>query len=436
VRRALQVLAAIAALGLAVLYGFFAHSHHWFPYGALHAVHRAFGLGVQNARRWDRPPEGASKLSQREAVNTLLSVPYLRGYDPATGKEGVTVDDAGQAYPGWNICVSAHAPEARLIDMEGTLRHRWSLDVSKVWPARKEDPDFRDYDKFWRRVLLLPDGGLLVIWEYIGIMRIDRDSRLLWANACGAHHDVAVDGAGRIFVLTRQKKILPDVNPDVPVFEDFVTELAPDGRLVKSISLLRAFERSDYAAELAAMKNAGDLFHSNALQILDGSLASRLPAFRKGNILVSISALGIAAVLDPDSGTIVWALSGQWRAQHTPRLLSDGRLLLFDNFGTMRVGESRVLEVDPLTQQIAWRYGEGPGEGFFSEANGFVQRLPNGNTLITISAEGRAIEITPDRRVVWEYDNPFRAGEKKELVATLHQVERVPPPEWAARTRP
>jgi hypothetical protein len=278
VRRALQVLAAIAALGLAVLYGFFAHSHHWFPYGALHAVHRAFGLGVQNARRWDRPPEGASKLSQREAVNTLLSVPYLRGYDPATGKEGVTVDDAGQAYPGWNICVSAHAPEARLIDMEGTLRHRWSLDVSKVWPARKEDPDFRDYDKFWRRVLLLPDGGLLVIWEYIGIMRIDRDSRLLWANACGAHHDVAVDGAGRIFVLTRQKKILPDVNPDVPVFEDFVTELAPDGRLVKSISLLRAFERSDYAAELAAMKNAGDLFHSNALQILDGSLASRRSA--------------------------------------------------------------------------------------------------------------------------------------------------------------
>jgi hypothetical protein len=98
----------------------------------------------------------------------------------------------------------------------------------------------------------------------------------------------------------------------------------------------------------------------------------------------------------------------------------------------MRVGESRVIEIDPLTQEVAWRYGEGRREGFFSEANGFVQRLPNGSTLITISAEGRAIEVTPDRKIAWEYDSPFRAGEKKELVATLHQVEGVPAMEQAA----
>jgi hypothetical protein len=39
---------------------------------------------------------------------------------------------------------------------------------------------------------------------------------------------------------------------------------------------------------------------------------------------------------------------------------------------------------------------------------------------------GRALEVTPDRRVVWEFVNPSRAGEKKELVATLYNLERVP----------
>jgi Arylsulfotransferase (ASST) len=175
------------------------------------------------------------------------------------------------------------------------------------------------------------------------------------------------------------------------------------------------------------MKSEGDLFHTNSIQVFDGSLAARSPHFREGNILVSIHALGIVAILDPREERIVWALSGQWRAQHGPRLLENGRILMFDNFGTMRVGESRALEVDPFTQEIVWRYGEGKGEGFSSPTSGLVQRLPNGDTLIVSSNQGRAIEVTPGKDVVWEYRNPFRSGEKNELVATLHQLERLPP---------
>jgi hypothetical protein len=376
--------------------------------------------------RWNRPADGTTKLAQRDAVGALLQIPYLRGSNPATGSGGVRVYDAARAFPGWNLLLSGHAPEARLTDMSGALRHRWALDIERVWPGLKKDPDNSDYDKFWRRAVLLPDGDLLVVWENIGIMRVDSRSRLKWANLCGANHDIAVDGEGLIYVLTREKKILPEISRDDPVFEDFVTTLTPGGRIVRSISLLRAFERSDYAPELVPMKSEGDLFHANALQVFDGALASRSPHFRRGNILVSLRDLGVVGILDPESEKIVWALSGQWRAQHSTRLLETGRLLLFDNFGSMRVGKSRVLEVDPLTQEISWRYGEGEVERFFSGANGFVQRLGNGNTLISVSAEGRAIEVTPGKEIVWEYDNPFRAGEKNELVATLYQAVRLP----------
>jgi len=434
VRRILAGLALGTALAMALIYGFFAHRQRWFPYRQLKA---AYGIlqPPHLARRWNQPAVGAPGLAQRDAIGALLQIPYLSGYKPATGKQGVTVYDPARAFPGWNLCVSAHAPEARLTDMRGVERHRWALDAKRVWPNLETDPENRGYDKFWRRALLLPGGDLLVVWQYIGIMRIDRGSHLKWANLNGAHHDVAVDRAGSIYVLTRENKILPELSRDDSVFEDFVTILSPDGRLVKRISLLRSFERSDYAPELVPMKSEGDLFHTNTVQVLDGSLAEAFPHFREGNVLVSIHTLGIVAILDPAQEKIVWALSGQWRAQHRPQLLPTGRILMFDNFGSMRVGESRALEVDPFRQQIVWRYGEARGEGFYSATGGFVQRLGNGNTLIVSSNEGRAIEVTPDKEVVWEYDNPFRAGEKNELVATLEQVERLPSDmpvaEWA-----
>ncbi|HSN89535.1 MAG TPA: hypothetical protein VL025_22425, partial [Thermoanaerobaculia bacterium] len=53
--------------------------------------------------------------------------------------------------------------------------------------------------------------------------------------------------------------------------------------------------------------------------------------------------------------------------------------------------------------------------------------LPNGNTLLTESENGRAIEVTPEGRIVWELYNPHRAGESNELVAVLFEVVRLPP---------
>ena len=111
-------------------------------------------------------------------------------------------------------------------------------------------------------------------------------------------------------------------------------------------------------------------------------------------------------------------------------------MLLFDNFGLERADSSRVLEVDPFSQEIAWRYGESEGQAIFSESNGTAERLGNGNTLIVESNAGRAFEVTPAGETVWEYLNPFRAGEKKELVATLKQLSRLDPGlavDWAER---
>ncbi len=52
--------------------------------------------------------------------------------------------------------------------------------------------------------------------------------------------------------------------------------------------------------------------------------------------------------------------------------------------------------------EIVWQYDE----GFYSRIISGVQRLPNGNTLITEGTSGRLIEVTVDGEVVWEFINP------------------------------
>ena len=383
--------------------------------------------GPTGAGRWRRlrRPSAISLTSDQEAAMARLdSLGYLRGVTPATDRqEGITEYDSEKALNALNLVVSAHAPEAFIMDMEGETLHRWSYDF---WSAFPESDTPRDVDGvgWWRRTRVLDNGDLLAIFEGHGLIQIDKNSDLVWAFPGRAHHDLDFFEDGSIGVLTRKIKIIPEINETEPVLEDFVTVLDGDGALIAEYSLLEALRNSKYSPLLRRMPRAGDIFHTNTLNILDGSHAEKSPVFEKGNVLVSIHALDTIGIVDLDLGQFVWAMTGMWSRQHEPVLLPNGNMLLFDNQGAGE-GRSRVLEFDPLTQTIEWFY-QGDGEGdFFSELLGSAQRLPNGNTLITDSETGEAFEVTPDKVPVWRHRTPYRAGEDLSLIATLAEVVRM-----------
>jgi hypothetical protein len=118
-----------------------------------------------------------------------------------------------------------------------------------------------------------------------------------------------------------------------------------------------------------------------------------------------------------DTGAVVWELGAPpLNGQHAPAPLANGHLLLFDN-GPHRLDEnlnySRVIEVDPATNEIVWKYQDNPVYNFFSSRQSNAQRLPNGNTLICEANFGRFFEVTMDGNVVWEYVNPYFSGPPK-----------------------
>jgi hypothetical protein len=52
-----------------------------------------------------------------------------------------------------------------------------------------------------------------------------------------------------------------------------------------------------------------------------------------------------------------------------------------------------------------WEYIADPPADFFAINLGGAQRLPNGNTLICNGPQGVLFEITPEKEIVWQYDN-------------------------------
>lgn len=381
--------------------------------------------------RWApvRPHPSMAGLTeeQREAARKFQGVGYLSGYEHAPFQIGVTAYKPRLAYNGFNLVVSGHAQEAVLMDMEGRPLHRWTHDARATFPGLEDLERIEIEAAFnldtWRRAYLYPNGDLLAVYGGAGLIRLDKDSNLLWAFGQGCHHDVFVDAGGEIYVLTRKYRMLPRLHETRPVIEDFITVLDPGGVPLRSVSLLETFERSSYSAYLDKIPRFGDIFHTNTVKVLDGSQTHRSEIFKQGNVLISVRNMNAIAIVDMDTEEIVWALSGQWKAQHEPVLLANGNILLLDNQGHR--GMSKVIEIDPFSQEIVWAFCGTPENGFTTDTCGSNRRLPNGNTLIVESDSGRAFEVTPDGRIVWEYFNPARAGKQDELIATLFDVVRL-----------
>ncbi len=389
----------------------------------------------------NEPPEGRWRAARSldpdldAKIAELESVAYVSGSRPASNRLGITVDAKDRTYPGLNLYTSGHAPVAILMDMSGKKLHTWECEFDRALPdyptERYEKSHFRRY---FRRVHLFPNGDLLVIFEGHALIKLSKDSDVLWTYAGKAHHDLEVADDGRIFVLTRTAHLNGRVNPREPILEDFIAVLSADGKELERVSVLECFESSGFANSLARMPRSGDVLHTNTIELLDGSLADRVPAFAAGNLLISVLKTNTIAVVDLAEKKVVWAANGSWVGQHQPTVLESGRLLLFDNKGDgSGFGKSRVLELDPSSADILWSYTGAADAPLETDTCGTAERLKNGNTLITESDNGRALEIAPDGEIVWEFLSPHRAGPGGRLIATLFEVIRLPdgfPVDW------
>jgi hypothetical protein len=259
---------------------------------------------------------------------------------------GVTVSTS-EAYPGYTLYTSGHGTEAMLVSLDGKLVHSWQLPFSAIYdsersPVKNPQPD---PFLFWDKATLLPNGDLLATfaatgdtpWGY-GLVKLDKDSNVIWSYLGQTHHDIDVGADGSIYTLThemRRKTYEGHPQLTVPRLDDFVVVLSPEGEEVKKVSVLDALANSKYQWLLNRVTwyNKHDFIHTNNVDLIDAEAAAVLPFASEGQVLVSFRDIDTIAVLDLESEDIVWAQRGSWIAQHDPDILPNGNILLYDNLG-------------------------------------------------------------------------------------------------------
>lgn len=343
-----------------------------------------------------------------------IAVPTLDpGSSPATY-------DPERAWPGYTLYSGRYTEAAHLLDMDGYSVHSWSYPQGLDWCYSE----------------LLPGGTLGVMVAHIEellpgmFLEFDWEGELLRQIDLPVHHDFVRLEDGDTILLCQEYVNDDDVHPGGLKSDAFV-RVTPDGEITWT------WHAHEHALKLANLvdlefpRESRDWAHTNTIESLPASPVGDLdPRFREGNLLFSMCNLDTIGVIDGQTDEVVWAWGpGTLQGPHMPTMLENGHLLIYDN-GDER-GWSRILELDPLAEEVVWSYVADPPESFYSLYHGSNQRLPNGNTFVSSSGQGRLFEVTSEGDIVWEWITPQQ--EESGSLMPIYRTARYAPEEIEPR---
>jgi hypothetical protein len=336
----------------------------------------------------------------------------------------------------------------------------------------------------------LPDGNI-VGRQDSSLVKMTPQMKIIWKTRVPLeiHHSISIDSAGYIYLLSSDTHHFMGLK----VRFDVVRIYSPGGALVYSwcvydhlrefMSVISrsawlrhlpvSFERSKDIESYVSQDPARfivptdfdcdcdfEFTHFTSLQVLpDNQVAKKIPAFKKGNILLCFNPYSSYGILNTTSGKIEWTGYLPERTRlHSPSLTPEGTILVFQNNTDSIVWSdknkskeqvasflqkiphgnippdpearrwSSVSEYDPLTGKKIWEYTATPKESLLVPHMGGAERLPNGNTLICTTTKtqgGRVFELTRDKKIVWEYISHDKDAETG-LPLDLYRAKRIP----------
>jgi len=324
-----------------------------------------------------------------------------------TALQGVTYHNRAKVYAGYTLFVPFFGPgDVWLMDMEGKFVQQWRIPYRPGGYGR-----------------LLPNGNLMYPCKILGgplddfggsiskIIEVDWDGNIVWeCNDDYLSHDFYRMKNGNTMAITwvampeeitkKVKGGLPGTEREGIMWGDGLREIDPQGKVVWEWI---AYENMDPEIDiLCPLCGRARWANANSVFVMDN-----------GDVLLSQRFTNTLILVDKKTGNIKWRWGpGELAHPHDAQVIENGNILVFDN-GLHRnciddsvPSYSRVVEVNPKTNEIVWDYSDRP-VNFYSYACSGCQRLPNGNTLICESFMGRIFEVTPIGETVWEYVSPF-----------------------------
>ena len=365
---------------------------------------------------------GATKANrvEDERARALIAMGYFDRAKTDNPKTQSVTQSGAKAFDGYYLFGSRHRAEAYLMDGDGTVVHKWKAD-------EKRPP--------WMYSILLKNGDILTIAKGRYLARYNWNSELIWKKKMGAHHDVTVGPDDNIYVLEHRINQYKYKGVQIPIMDDNIVVLSQDGKklrrrklfpLVRELVPEKRFRRIrklvQDGADTAKLIREGapsDTTHTNSIQVIPKDIPGVAPA---GSILLSVREINRIVILDNRMDNLLWSWGeGELEGQHHATLIDNGNITIFDN--GVRREQSRVTEMNPTSGDIVWTYAS---DDFYSRLRGSVQKLPNGNYLVTESDTGHVFEITKTKEQVWEFWNPDVIRSKPPTRGVIYRMMAYP----------
>ncbi len=327
-------------------------------------THRALLLGLKASRSYTYRIIAKSGGTACISPDRTITTGALATTPPITHTLTRAPGDTAALSPGYIVTCHYSSPSVFILDTDGDL----------VWRAEAPDDCSRARMDWEGEQMWLLDAN--PTWGSVGeVRRISMDGTDVLLNVPGledAHHDLAVRPGG----------IVATVVWTASTGASDLVERAPDGTLSTIATSAEMFgSRSTYHANSLAYYEADDTYTVGDLEMTGFTKVTRA-----GEPLWDFR----AACSDTDP----LCAEGDLIGNHGHHLV-DGRFLFFKARETpSRVFEYTFTETpSSISATLLWTYDPGDAGSFIL---GDVQRLPNGNTLITYSGDREFRELSPE----------------------------------------
>ncbi|MGF1542082.1 MAG: arylsulfotransferase family protein [Pleurocapsa sp.] len=379
----------------------------------------------------------------REQKSEQLPWFYIRSGKPPSE----VIKNISQTQPGLSLVTEIAAERsilAKIIDLNGNTVHKWDIDWFKIWPNPEHLPENivpqSQPGTNIHGAVVMENGDLVFNFESKGLVRLNRNSQVVWRLPYLTHHSIHQHDDGNLWVSgtkyqTERVARLPNLLP--PFYEETILEISPEGKILREWYVADLLRKNGYTGllYLGNLNNENtviqgddrllgktDILHLNDLEPFSAQMKPGF--FQPGDVMVSLRNINTIFVFNVESEEIKYISTGQFVRQHDPDFIDGDTISVFDNNNANEPERKSKITIISAKDNHHQVFFEGSKDDqFFTRVMGKHQWQPNGNLLITESMAGRGFEINPQGKVVWEYVNYVEPG----IVGVVGEVQRLSP---------
>ena len=356
------------------------------------------------------------------------------------------VRNISQTQPGLSLVTEMTSDRnilAKIIDLDGDTVHKWDIDWFKIWSNPEHLPkNIVPKSKPGTNIhgaVVMENGDLVFNFESKGLVRLNRNSEVIWRLPYLTHHSVHQHDDGNLWVSgtkyqTEKVDRLPNLIP--PFYEETILEISPEGKILREWYVADILRQNGYTGLLymGSLNNENttiqgddrllgktDILHLNDVEPFSAKLQPGF--FQPGDVMVSLRNINTVFIFNIESEKIKYISTGEFVRQHDPDFIDGDTISVFDNNNASEPERSSKITIVSVKDNRHQVFFAGSKDlKFFTRVMGKHQWQPNGNLLITESMSGRGLEVDPQGKIVWEYINYIDPA----TVGVVAEVQRLP----------